>query len=174
MPLYNFKKVFSAPKGRSGGETFLRFMLLIVVFVAAGWLYTKHFDRTIETIQQRASVFDETGRLSDEQKVVFREFGRMMRDEFGVEVRIHAVDGAVPPPETDNKTLFFGVNTKEDKVVIDFPPLVAKALENDFIAYLRNEHFGSYFEQGNWPKGLAEAMKLIWERLTGIETPDAS
>jgi hypothetical protein len=170
MPFNTMKNAFTPPKGRSGGETFLRFMLLILVFVGAGWLYVKHFDNTIETIKARSSVYDETGRLTEEQTAVFREFARMMRDEFGLEVIVRAVDGPVEIPQLDSRTLFFGLNTAEDEVTIEFPPLVARALDKDFTQYLREEHFPPYFEQGNWPKGLAEAMRLLWDKLMGISS----
>jgi hypothetical protein len=174
MPFHSMKKAFTPPKGRSGGETFLRFMLLILVFAVAGYLYVKHFDRTIETIQSRSSVYDETGRLSDEQLAVFRDFSRLMRDEFGLEVVVRAKKGPVEVPELDSRTLFFGVNTADERVTIEFPPLVARALDKDFIRHLREEHFEPYFERGNWPKGLAEAMRMLWERLMGIDSEGES
>lgn len=170
MPFNTMKNAFTPPRGRSGGETFLRFMLLILVFVGAGWLYVKHFDNTIETIKARSSVYDETGRLTEEQTAVFRDFARMMRDEFGLEVIVRAIDGPVEVPEMDSRTMFFGLNTEANSVTIEFPPLVARALDKKFIDYLREEHFPPYFEQGNWPKGLAEAMRLLWDKLMGISS----
>lgn len=169
MPFFSIKKAFSPPKGRSGGESFLRYMLLLLVFVGAGYLFVAHFNNTIETIKSRQSVYDETGRLTGEQQSVFREFGRMMNDEFGLEVLIRVKDGPVDTPVLDSKTLFFGVDTVEQKVTIEFPPLVARALDREFIRYLREEHFPPYFQRGNWPKGLAEAMRMIWDNLMGVD-----
>jgi len=170
MPIFSIKRALTPPEGRSSGENFLRFMLLILVFVGAGYLYVKHFDRAIETIKARQSIYDETGMLSDAQVEVFQEFGRLMRDEFGIEVVLRTSAGPVLVPKLDSRTLFFGIDTEGESVTIIFPPLVARALEQKFIRELREDHFPPYFEQGNWPKGLAEAMRKIWDKLIAINT----
>lgn len=174
MSIFSIKKAFMPRKGSSGGETFLRYMLLILVFVGAGYLFVKHFDNTMEEIQARQSIYDQTGRLTSEQQRVFREFGRLMRDEFGVEVRVQAESGPVEMPVLNSRTLFFGIDTADKTVIIEFPPLVAAALEPEFIQYLRQDHFKPYFEQDNWPKGLAEAMRMIWDKLSEINSEGAS
>ena len=169
MGLFTFRKIFTPRKGSSGGESFLRLMLLILVFVGVGYLYTKHFDRTIEIIESRQSVWDQTGTLTKAQKKVFKNFAELLKDEFGLECRFHAAPGPIPTPVLDSKTLFFGLDTKDRQVVIEFPPLVQNALGQEFITYLRTEHFPPYFEAKNWPKGLAEALKMVWERLVHVD-----
>ncbi len=169
MALFTLHKVFKPRKGSSGGESFLRLMLLVLVFVGVGYLFTKHFDHTIEVIESRQSVWDETSTLTKEQKKVFKNFADLLKDEFGLECKFHATPGPVRVPALDSKTLFFGLDTKNKQVVIEFPPLVQKALGQEFIAYLKNEHFPPYFEAGNWPKGLAEGLKMVWDRLMRVD-----
>jgi uncharacterized membrane protein YgcG len=170
MPIFSIKRALTPPEGRSSGESFLRFMLLILVFAGSGFLYVKHFDRAIETIKSRQSIYDETGRLTDAQVDVFQEFGRLMRGEFGLEVIVRVDDEPVYVPELDSRTLYFGIDTAGQSVTIEFPPLVGNALGKEFIRELREDHFPPYFEQGNWPKGLAEAMRKIWDKLSAINT----
>ena len=169
MPLFSLRKAFTPRKGSSGGENFLRLMLLVLVFVGVGYLYTRHFDRTIELIEARQSVWDQTGTLTKAQKKVFRNFARLLKDEFGLECKFHAASGPVRVPVLDSKTLFFGLDTKGEQVVVEFPPLVRKALGREFMSYLQTEHFPRYFESGNWPKGLAEALKMVWEHLVHVD-----
>lgn len=175
MPLFTFHKIFRpADRERTPGEHFLRIMLLITVFVGIGWLYTKHFDATIKEIESRGAVYDETGTLTKEQKQVFRGFVSEFKDEFGLELKLTATKESIIVPPMDSKTMFFGVNPERRQVVVEFPPLVEKALGKDFVHGLITEHFPHSFDENNWPRGLAEALQMTWERLITIESGETS
>jgi hypothetical protein len=171
MPFFTFRKIFRPDdRVRSPGEHFLRVMLLITVFVGIGWLYTQHFDATIKEIESRGAVYDETGTLTKEQKQVFRAFVSEFKDEFGLELKLTATKESIVVPPMDSKTMFFGVNPERRQVVVEFPPLVEKALGKDFVHSLVIEHFPASFDEKNWPRGLAEALNMVWERLISIES----
>lgn len=154
----------------SRGTSLVRMLLLILVFVGVGWLYTRHFDSTLKEIQNRASVVDRTGVLSSEQMRQYREFAAMFRDEFGIDLVMRVADGPVEIPKLKSKTMFLGVDTKDRTLITEFPVWMRRALGEDFIAGLERDHMAPYFDTDSWPTGIMTALKKIWDRLMGLET----
>jgi len=173
MPFFSLKRAFTPPKGRTPGESFLRFMLLIAIFAGAGWLYSVHFDRTLDIIEARTAINDRTKSLTKDQKRAFREFSKVLKNEFGLELKLVFATERPPWPELDNKTIYFGLDTVGHTVDIAIPPLVERALGPGYVDMLKNEHFPSFFEQGRWARGTAEALADIWKRLIEVEKPSA-
>ncbi|MFW5735359.1 MAG: TPM domain-containing protein [Oceanidesulfovibrio sp.] len=152
-------------RGSSFGEQFLRFMLLIAVFAVCGWLFWLNSQQTVEKLKARSDVWDRTDTLNPGQTKALSRFGSMFEDELGLTVKMQIANEELEMPELDTKTLFIGLDLAEDNAVIVFPPLVEKALGEDFRRRLENEHFPSYFESGDWPQGLVLAMAEIWDAL---------
>lgn len=173
MPFFSLKRAFTPPKGRSPGESFLRFMLLIAIFVGAGWLYSIHFNRTLDFIESRTAVNDQTKSLSKDQKQAFREFSKVLKNEFGLELKLVFATEPPPWPQLDNKTIYLGLDTMNHTVDIAIPPLVERALGPGYVDMLKTEHFPPFFEQGNWARGTAEALADIWKRLLKVEKSTA-
>ncbi len=171
MPIFSLKRAFTPPKGRTPGESFLRFMLLIAIFVGAGWLYSVHFERSLDAIEARTAINDQTKSLTSDQKQAFREFSKVLKNEFGLELKL--VFAAEPPPwpELDNKTIYLGLDTAHHTVDIAVPPLVERALGPGYVDMLKNEHFPPFFEQNRWAMGTAEALADIWKRLIEVDRP---
>ncbi|SKA63835.1 hypothetical protein [Desulfobaculum bizertense] len=158
------------PESGSGGVRFLRLMLLICVFIGVGWLYTKHFDNTIEEIQARADFKDSTGQLSRQQKKDIRELAQMIEKEYGITVRIDISDKPVDiPQKLDNRTLYVGVNTATQDARFLFPPLMARALGPEYPAKLA-QLMKEYFARDSWPTGILKALATLWEDLASLNT----
>lgn len=166
---FSFKKAFTPPKGRSPGESFLRFMLLISVFVLAGWLYTVHFNHTLDIIQSRTTVNDRTKTLATDQKSAFRDFAKALKDEFGLELKLAFTTEPPQPPVLDNKTIYFGLDVVHHTVDISIPPLVERALGPGYVDMLKKRHFAPAFEQDAWARATAEALADIWKRLLAVK-----
>jgi hypothetical protein len=156
------------PQSESGGIRFLRIMLLICVFLGVGWLYMQHFDRTIEDIKSRSTLQDATGLMTKAQKKHLYELSSMFEEEFGVELRLSIQDGPVEIPALDSKTMFFGLDTANEKLIVFFPPLVERALGPEFITQLQTTHMAPYFASDSWPTGLIKALALTWQRLIDL------
>lgn len=156
--------------GESRGTGLVRTLLLILVFVGTGWLYTRHFDSALKDIQNRASVVDGTGVLSPEQKRQFREFAAMFRDEFGIDLVLRVAEGPVEIPKLKSKTMFLGVDVTDRTLITEYPVWMRRALGEDFIDALERDHMAPYFDSDSWPTGIMTALKKIWDRLMGLET----
>ena len=171
MPIFSLKRAFTPPKGRTPGESFLRFMLLIAIFVGAGWLYSVHFDHTLDIIEARTAVNDQTKSLTRDQKQAFREFSKVLKSEFGLETKLVFATEPPPWPELDNKTIYFGLDITNHTVDIALPPLVESALGPGYVTMLQDEHFAPAFETGHWARATAEALADIWKRLIEVHAP---
>ena len=155
----------------SGGARFLRIMLLVCVFLGVGWLYTLHFDNALEDIQSRSSVMDKSKSLSTEQKAQFQEMAKLFRDELGLELVLRVSQGTPEPPKLKAKSLYLGVDVTGKRLVAVFPPWVERTLGEGYTESL-NERMQPYFASDSWPTGLMKALKLIWERMTGLSQED--
>lgn len=151
------------------GTRFLRMMLLVCVFIGVGWLYSRHFDNALQEIKTRSSVADATGLLSNEQKRQYREFAALFREEFGVELVLRVSDGPVEVPPLKSKSLFFGLDVKNQTLLVEYPVWMRHALGDAFIRELSEEHMTPYFASDSWPTGLMTAMKLVWDRMMNLE-----
>jgi uncharacterized membrane protein YgcG len=164
---------FLSIRGRSGLERFLRSLGLMLIFLAAGWAFTKNYENVIDRLNAESSIRDETGRLSDEDKAFLREFESLLRRRFGQEFRLRVFQDEIVRPTLDSRTLFVGLSPARREVAIEFPELVLAALGRDFAANLAREVFAPAFERGDWPKALREAVTEVWARLTLPPEPAA-
>jgi len=146
-----------------------RGLALVAVFMAVGVLFWKHYDRTITTIQSRQSIWDQTKTLTDKQKKSIYNFSALLKKRYGLTLQLKITKERVYIPQLDSKTIFIGLSPKYKEVIVRFPPLVEKVLGVEFLRYLQEQHFVPYFENGNWPQGLGEALSLIGQKLMEIE-----
>jgi hypothetical protein len=73
----------------------------------------------------------------------------------------------VLPEKLDTKTVFIGINPYSRQVLIEFPPLLRKALRQDYMYKLQNEYFIPYFEKNQWQVGLGAALQQLWDDIGG-------
>lgn len=97
------------------------------------------------------------------------DFVKLFKSELGLIVKIRIDDKGVEVPELDSKTIFFGLNPARQTVMVEFPPLVAKALGAQTTKAIKEHHFRTYFETGDWHAGLALALERVWLGLTSME-----
>ena len=144
-------------------------MLLIAVFALAAWLFWLHSARTIERLNRQSAIYDETNALSREDKTALAQFEGMFKDEFGMRIKIRITKEPVVLPGLDSKTIFLGICPSRRQVLIELPPLVRRALGDQFLYALQGEHFKPYFDSGEWTKGLLEAIAKLWRELSRME-----
>lgn len=152
-------------------EGLLRGLGVIFVFIGVIWLFWKHNARTLEMIESQRSVSqqivsDETAVLTEEQKKAIRDLSRALKTSYGLGLRVVVDVKPVSAPETDAGTIFIGLYPEGEQAVVILPPLVERAVGTGLANYLRLHHFPPYWQSGNWPRGLGEALGLIWDALS--------
>lgn len=152
-------------------EGLLRGLGVIFVFMGVIWLFWKHSARTLEMIESQRNVpqqiiSDETGILTDEQKKAIHDLSRALKANYGLELRVIVDVKPVAAPEMDVGTIFIGMYPEGSQAVVILPPLVERAVGTGLANHLRFHHFSPYWQSGDWPRGLGEALGLIWDALS--------
>ena len=159
-----FRKRGPMIRANTSGEFFLRAMLLIAVFAvvaAAFWYQTEH---SFKEIRSRGTVYDETETLSSAQKSALRDFASALRETHGLKLRVQVrKTPVVLPASLDSKTVFIGINPYTQQVLTEFPPLLKKALGQNYMYTMQNAHFTPYFAKNQWQVGLASALQQLWD-----------
>ncbi len=149
---------------------FFRIMGLIGVFVLVGVLYWHYYERSLDTILAKQSIWDQTQTLSPDQKKAVQSFGRMIKTRYGIGLKLNITNKPVILPHLDAKTIFIGICPPRQEVTIIFPPLVRSALGAEFERQLQQEHFERYWKNNDWPRGLGAALARMGERLEHLDS----
>ena len=157
--------------GSTPGERLLRALALVLVFAVVVWAFVKNSERVAETLNRQSAVYDETGGLGAEDRDFLAAYGRVLREEFGLECRVQVFAGDFVVPELDAKTIYIGLAPAIGAVEARFPALVAQALGPDVIQALRQELLAA-LSSGEWPARLRSVLLAILERLRRIEAGD--
>lgn len=162
---------FPRVQGESPREKLIRIILLIAVFAAVGWAFSKNNEQVLKRIQERNAVFDQTATLSESDEEFIRGFVDSMKKRFGITVNIKIYKGAPKELLLDNQTLYLGLSPETGEVILKVPPLMRPALGTEFIDDLVDKHFAEAFTKGTWPRELKVVLTMIWSRLIAIDNP---
>lgn len=155
-------------RAKSSGEFFLRAMLLIAVFVTVSVAFWYQTESSYKEIRSRGTVYDQTETLTAAQKSALRDYAAALRETHGLKLRVQVRNTPVVlPDELDTKTVFIGLNPYTRQVLVEFPPLLRKALGAEYMYRLQNEFFTPYFEKNQWQHGLASALQKLWDDMGG-------
>jgi hypothetical protein len=161
------------PQGTTFTERLLRSMGFVLLIAGIGYLFWTNYERNLQRIGLQEAVHDRTGELSSEVRKEVWTFSRSMREHFGITVEVRIAQRELLAPESDGKTLFFGIVPSERRAVILFPPLMERSLDPGFVVYLKQDHFRPYWERENgWQEGLQDATALLWEQMRRMERAD--
>jgi hypothetical protein len=133
-------------------------------------LYQRHFDRELNAIQSKTTVWDQAGILDDESKQYILDVSRDLKDSYGLDLRVWTRTEPFEAPAPDGKTIFLGVDVPGNKAAAVFPPLVAMALGPDLPSFLARDHFNEYFERGDAATGVVAAVGLIYQALLDAQS----
>lgn len=151
-------------RANSSGEFFLRAMLLIAVFVIVATAFWYQTEYSYKEIRSRGTVYDQTETLTADQKSALRDYASAMRETHGLKLRVQVLNTPVVlPAKLDTKTVYIGINPYSRQVLVEFPPLLRKALGQNYMYKLQNEYFTPYFEKNQWQLGLASALQQLWD-----------
>ena len=156
----------------SPAERMFRVLAMILVLLAVIWAFWKNTDRTLDMIETRAAIYDQTGEMTDETKEFTRSFASSLREEFGLDFRLQVMNDALDPPELDQKTVYIGLRPSWQESLVVFPPLVERALGQDFRLAIQEGVLQEGMQTGRWQGALVETLIMIYEGLTGIGSPE--
>ncbi|CCO22849.1 TPM domain-containing protein [Maridesulfovibrio hydrothermalis] len=159
-----------SPQGKTGKEKFLRMIGMFVIFGIVAWAFWMNNQSTLEKIQARNALWDQTKVLSNSERDYIQGFIRSMRNEYGVKVRIQIMTERISDQPVNSNELYIGLAPVYDEVVMIFPGLVRHALGPKFISDLENEHFTGHFSDDKWPTALMTTLSMIWGRLSSVES----
>lgn len=148
------------------GPAWPRLLPLLLVVLGVVWVFNWHFGALAERMKAREDIVDETGLLTPAKIDLLREASRLMREHYGVTLKITVRPGAVAPPEPPGPhTLFIGLDTQNARAITILPPLLEKSLPPELAHILQNGYFAPYLAAGTWPEGLYSALLAILEAL---------
>ena len=159
-----FRKRGPMIRANTSGEFFLRAILLVAVFAVVAVAFWYQTENSFKEIRSRGTVYDQTETLTSAQKTALRDYAAALRDKHGLKLRVQVRNTPVVlPASLDSKTIFIGINPYSKQVLVEFPPLLKKALGSDYMYAMQNTHFAPYFKKNQWQAGLASALQQLWD-----------
>ncbi len=161
--------LFSQSSSRGRQSATLRILLMLILFVGVGYLFWKNYERSMDMIQTRHIVKDETQSLDQDVLDSIASFSSNLRQRFGIGVQVKIFQGFIVPPAKDSRTVFIALSPQYRESRVIFPPLLDRALPDDFLDYMHNEHFEKYWDNEGWHKGLMDALNMFGQEMMKIE-----
>lgn len=151
-------------------EGLLRGLGVVFVFMGVVWLFWKHNAQTLEMIEiqqvkSQQVVVDSTQTLTQEQIKAIRDLGRALKSAYGLELSVRIDNQPIVGPGPEQHMVFFGLYPAGRQAVIILPPLAERAVGQGLADHLRSQHFAPYWQSGDWPRGLGQALGLLWDHL---------
>lgn len=151
-------------RGNTTREIFVRFVALLLLLVAVGWLFWKNNEYALDRIERRGTVVDDLDLLSKDQKQTIRDFAKHLKDNFGIGFRLLVSHEELTYDKQDAKTIFVGIDPDKPEAVVHLPPLLRQAVGADTGDEMRELiQFG--LEKGRWQQALLESLAFLWNRM---------
>lgn len=147
----------------------LRMLMLVILFAGVGYLFWKNYERSMDTIQTRHVVQDETQSMDKELVQEIVAFSTSLQQRFGMTLQVKIFEEFVISPRKDSRVIFIGLSPRYKEHSIVFPPLMQRALPEEFVTHIKEEHFHEFWENENWQEGLVQALNKIGEEMIKIE-----
>lgn len=165
----------------------IRVVLLLCLLGLVCWAFWHNTQRKLTevipaknaSLANRAAA-DETDTLSVDQLEKLSKYVDLFAKNYGANLAVKIIEGPIDEGSAVAGSADFCLilSPSHKKVFVSASPLVTAALGQQTLAYLRDAHFKDYFNDGNWPEGLARALSLVAreldERLGGQTTGDTS
>lgn len=151
-------------------QRFFRIVIIALLFCAVVLGFWMNSERQINKLRKPSTNrIDSTNTLTEEQLQALADYMDHFQKAYGISMCIAIREGIFTERRSESpeeKNVFFlGLYPSGRQVILNIPPLVAAALGDASIIYLRYSHFLPYFAEGKWPQGLASALNIIARRL---------
>ncbi len=147
----------------------LRVLAMVGIFIGVGILFWKQYESSLNRIQSRQDIWDQTQSLSEYQKQFLYDYAGRLKKDFGLDLIVKISKEPTAVPDLDKKTLFIGLCPPRREATVVFPPLARRAVGEEFINHLQKSHFRTYWPD-KWPQGLKKCLILIREKLAAVGT----
>ena len=161
----------SSHSAHTPARRLLRLVLLVCVFGAVVFAFWHSNQRTMQQLRARQAIHDATGTLSEAQLGALKAFAANLERDYGLELRLQVVRGALTPPDPEADRLYIGIAPEARAAQVQLPPLLARSLDPALTRRLTGGHFDTYWSGPGWPAGLMDALDTIAAELD-MERPD--
>lgn len=159
----------NAEEGTSGERAF-RLVLLVCVFALAGWGFWTNMERRMERLGAAGNIRAEDGTFSQAERKDLEERVKRFEKRFDLTLEIRAITGPFRPESWNGKSVLLAVGPQTRQVVFTAPPLVRRALGEEFMAELVDS-FAPAFTQGDaapWKDALFGALNTLERKLAEL------
>lgn len=150
----------------SWSEQLARTLLLLVIFgltVGAFWF---NYEHRLKELQASSSVRDPAGMLTADDRATLLRLVDKYDTNYGVRLVVLVSPDGITLPSLDGKTLFVGVAPAKGTATVVFPPLLRKALGEQYRIILEEELLGRRLLSGDPPgRVLTEGLNSLLARL---------
>ncbi len=160
---------FFSRNASSGQSSSFTLLIVALLLLGGGYLLLSNSGRSMDTIMFRHLVTDETETLTEEQQREIIYYSNVLSQRFGFGLRVKIYEHGLDRVEPDPRIIYIGLSPVHEQVNIAWPPVLKKALPENFLFDLEHKHFQAYFEQDDWPQGLFSAMRRLDRELIKIE-----
>jgi hypothetical protein len=108
-----------------------RYILIILIVLAAGWAFSERFKTRFAQIEAQSAIADATGRLSGPVRDKLRVALDNYKTYLGIRLRVRISDEDFGPGRADAQSLFIGISPASGGFTLSLPPLARKALSQD-------------------------------------------
>jgi hypothetical protein len=126
-----------------------RYILIILIVLAAGWAFSERFKTRFARIEAQSAIADATGRLSGPLRDKLRVALDNYKTHLGIRLRVRISDEDVAPGKADAQSLFIGIAPASGAFTLALPPLARKALPQDSLRQ-EEERFAACLEGGEF------------------------
>ena len=152
----------------SGGASFWRIILLVVLFAGMCWAFWANSERYVTKFSAAGRFQDEVGGFSEAQKAEIIKILGLISKNVQVKVHVQARKSIFTSPEAIDGEVLVGLCPEQKQVVIFMPQLWRNAVGEGFIYQLRNEMVEPGFEDGTWPERTIKALLLMQNRFESL------
>ena len=153
----------------SGGRAF-RLVLLTVVLILVAWGFWTNMERRMERLGITGQILDTGHALSSEEKKNLEVYIKRFRNRFDLLLEIRVLAEPFRPDSWQGKSVLLAVVPQNRQVVFTAPPLVRRALGEEFMADLVDAFAPAFtdVEPKNWKEPLFQGLNTLERKLAEL------
>ena len=168
------------PRAGQGGpiERTLRTVLLVGVFGLVAWGFWANMERRMDSLGVRGQIQDAGNLLETAERKELEAIVKRVKKRFDMSLEVRILTGPFRPESWNGKSLLLAVGPASRQVVFTAPPLVRRAMGEEFMAELADS-FAPFFDDSppagegrsgekTWKDGLFSALGLLERKLAEL------
>ena len=148
----------------------LRVLLMLLIFCAVIWGFWQNTENQLKEISSRGNVWDEPAVLTPEERRGLQEMINEFKSRYGTDVRMDIIGTPLQKPKTERPLIYLGIQQETGEVLVSLPPLLRKALGDDFAQKLISEQITPRLPQKEYADAMANSLRAIWLELGKLDS----